>query len=360
MRRLGLNTTSRARQGGAYRPLLEEVDVKRVTSVDIARAAGVSQSTVSRALAGNSRISDETKKKIRRTAERLGYTPNEFARGLQTKRSNMVGLIMADIFNPFYPTVLDMCTQRLHAMGKQLILLSVPKGFTVDDILPSMLKYQIAGLIVTSAVLSSKMREVLADRMTKVVLFNRSLDDLSVNSVCCENTQASVEVASLLVRSGHRRLAVIGGHPNTSTHRERYAGFRSELRRHDMDLVGEDLGENTYEGGYRAAMRLLTAPERPDAIFCIADVMALGALDAARTGLGLQVPSDLSIIGFDDIPSAAWPAYNLTTVRQPIEAMVGRTLSLLFDDENFPPTALRIPGELIIRGSCNLARLPQE
>lgn len=333
--------------------------MKKITSVDVARAAGVAQSTVSRALAGDKRISDETRKKIRKTAERLGYTPNDIARSLLTKKSNMVGLIMADILNPFYPAVLEMATQRLYALGKRMMLLSVPKGFTVDDVLPSMLQSQIDGLIVTSAVLSSRMRDLLVNHNTRVVLFNRSLEDLSVNSVCCENTLASIEVASLLIRAGHRSMAVIGGHPDTSTHRERFAGFQSELRRNGLELVGEEFGENTYEGGYQAAMRLLSGPNRPDAIFCIADVMALGALDAARSGLGLQIPRDVSIVGFDDIPSAAWPAYDLTTVRQPIEAMVARTLSILFDPEDFPPVALRIPGELVIRGSCKVAENPR-
>lgn len=328
--------------------------MRRTTSVDVAREAGVSQSTVSRALAGDGRISEETKKKIRKTAERLGYTPNGIARSLQTKKTNMVGLIMADILNPFYPAVLEIYTQKLNAMGKQLLLLSVPKGSEVDDVLPSMLQYQIDGLIVTSAVLSSRMRDILHNRNTRVVLFNRSVDDFSINSVCCENRSASMEVAALLVRAGHKRLALIGGRPDTSTHRERYAGFQDELRRHGLEIIGEQFGENTYDGGYQAALKLLSGPTPPDAIFCIADVMALGALDAARSGLGLKVPRDVSIVGFDDIPSAAWPAYDLTTFRQPIEAMVGRSLSLLFDPEDFPPVAIRIPGELIIRGSANI------
>src|SRR5690554_5299217 len=102
----------------------------RVTSVDVARAAGVSQSTVSRALSDDKRISDETKKKVRKAAAILGYTPNVIARSLQTSKSNIVGLIMGDLANPFYPSVLEICTQRLHAMGKQLLLISVPKGLT--------------------------------------------------------------------------------------------------------------------------------------------------------------------------------------------------------------------------------------
>lgn len=328
--------------------------LKRVTSVDVARAAGVSQSTVSRALANDPRISEATRREIRKVADRLGYTPNEMARSLQTQKSNVIGVIMADILNPFYPAVLELLTQKIHALGRQLMLLSVPRGAEVEDMLPSMLKYQVDGIIVTSAILSSRMHDQLRNRDTRVVLFNRSVDDYSMNSVCCENFVASVEIGELLARNGHRRVAFIGGRADTSTHRERRAGFVEGLRRHGLELAGEELGENTYEGGYRAALRLLTGGTPPDAIFCIADVMAFGALDAARSRLGLSVPEDVSIIGFDDVPSAAWPAYGLTTVRQPTEAMVGKALSLLLDPEDSPPVALRIPGELIVRSSVRL------
>lgn len=329
--------------------------MKRITSVDIARAAGVSQPTVSRALAGDTRISKETRRKIIKIAEELGYTPNEIARSLQTSKSNMVGIVMADILNPFYPNVLDIYTQKLRAMGKQLLLLSVPQGEEVDDVLPAMLQYQVGGIIITSAILSSRMRDVLHNRRTRVVLFNRSLDDYSVSSVCCENRLASKEVASLLLGTGHKRLALIGGRADTSTHRERQAGFEEQLHHQGHALAGLEFGGNTYEGGYQAALRLLTGPNPPDAIFCIADVMALGALDAARFELGLSVPRDVSIVGFDDIPSAAWPSYELTTVRQPAEAMVARSLSLLFDPGDYPPVALRVPGELVVRRSVRVA-----
>ncbi|MEP7457327.1 LacI family DNA-binding transcriptional regulator [Phyllobacterium sp. SB3] len=323
----------------------------RATSVDVARAAGVSQSTVSRALSDDKRISEETKKKIRKAAERLGYTPNEIARSLQTNKTNMIGLIMADIQNPFYPTVLEVYTQKLHSMGKRLLLLSVPRGFEVDDVLPSMLQHQVDGLVVTSAVVSSKLHKILKVHKTRTVLLNRSVDDFSLNSVCCENTTASIEVASFLVREGHRRMALIGGRPDTSTHRERHQGFQSELNRHGLDIVDEEYGGNTYEGGYQAALRLFSKDIPPDAIFCISDVMALGALDALRYELKLRVPEDVSIVGFDDIPAASWPSYNLTTVRQPVEAMVGRSLAILFDPEDYPPVSIKVPGELIIRGS---------
>ena len=327
---------------------------KRVTSVDIAKAAGVSQSTVSRALANDQRISETTRREIKTLAARLGYTPNEMARSLQTQKSTMIGVIMADLQNPYYPAVLEKLTQKIHAMGRQLLLLSVPDGVSVDEMLPSMLSYQVEGIIITSAVLSSRMHDHLRDLNTPVVLYNRSVESFFINSVCCENVVASRKVADLLVRGGNSRVAFIGGHVDTSTHRERRIGLQEGLRQHGLDIVSEDVGGNSYDGGYRAALNLLSQTPRPDAIFCIADVMALGALDAARSGLGLSVPGDVSIVGFDDIPAAAWPAYDLTTVRQPSESMVGKALSLLLEPKGSPPAAVRVPGELIIRGSARL------
>lgn len=164
-----------------------------------------------------------------------------------------------------------------------------------------------------------------------------------------------MDVARRLIDAGHSRLTIIGGRPDTSTHRERYAGFQDELRSHGLELVGEEIGGNTYDGGYQAALRLMRGPIRPDAMFCIADVMALGALDAIRFELGLKVPEDVSVVGFDDIPLASWPAYNLTTFRQPVRAMVSQTLSLLFDPDDFPPMAIQVPGRLMVRGSARLA-----
>lgn len=335
---------------------------KRVTSRDVARVLGVSQSTVSRAFSADPRISEKTRKKILKTAEALGYAPNELARGLLKSKSNIIGVVMADMLNPFYPTVLDALSRRLHSLGKRMLLFSVPNDTDVDGVLPFLLQYNVEGAIITSATLSSRMAEVFRNHNTRVVLFNRAVYDHSVSSVCCENIESSAIVARLLIKAGHKRFAIIGGKPETSTHIERSRGFQRELRRAGLSLHAEEFGCNTYEGGFRSAKTLLQNKTRPDAIFCISDVMAMGALDAARSELGLSVPDDVSIVGFDDIPSAGWPSYALTTVRQPIEAMVSETLSILSEDAGYSPAvpvAVRVPGELIVRRSAKFpAQVP--
>lgn len=332
--------------------------MSKITSRDVARAAGVSQSTVSRALAGDERISSDTRERILSTAQSIGYTPNELARSLLSNKSNIVGLVMGDLLNPFYPTVLNGFVAALQKRGKRVLLFTVPPGGEVDDVLPFLLQYQVEGVIITSSALSSKMANACERNKTPVVLFNRATYKEAVCSVCCANVQASFDLTERLIEAEHDRFAIIGGRADTSTHIERKQGLEEALARHGLALVGDEMGDNTYEGGFAAALRLLRFRKRPNAIVCVSDVMAMGALDAARFELGLRVPQDLSIVGFDDIPSASWPSYQLTTVRQPIDAMIERSLALLFDPERKTKRKAvteRLPGELIVRASALIA-----
>jgi DNA-binding LacI/PurR family transcriptional regulator len=335
--------------------------MKKVTSTEVARAAGVSQSTVSRAFNREKVVSEETRARILSVAAELGYRPNELARSLISRKSNMIGIVMGDILNPFYPAVLSAFTNNLQQQGRRVLLFSVPPGHDVDEVLPQLMQYQIAGVIIASATLSSRMAETVGKSGTPVVLFNRTVYGDAVNSVCCANADGGRLVASTLLKAGHKRFGLIGGLASTSTHLERKEAFADELRRHGIDTLTEEPGGNTYEGGFQAAKTLLSARNRPDAIFCISDIMALGALDAARRELSLSVPGDVSIIGFDDIAAAAWPSYDLTTVRQPVDAMVAETIAILIDQMDSPdakPVAVRLPGQLIVRSTARVAGPP--
>ncbi len=331
--------------------------IGKVTSHEVARLAGVSQTTVSRAFNREGSVSDATLKRIRAAAEKLGYWPNELARSLISRKSNMIGIVMGDILNPFYPAVLHAFTQKLQTIGRHVLLFSVPAGADVDAVLPQMLQYQVAGVVITSATLSSRMARTIARAGTPVVLFNRTVYGNSVSSVCCANEQGAQNVARLLCEAGHRRFGIIGGRADTSTHVERRRAFVGELERHGIPEPVEASGANTYGGGFDAARRMLSAPDRPTALFCISDIMALGALDAARRELSLSVPDDVSIVGFDDIPAAAWPSYELTTVQQPVDAMVDGAIAVLLrqiEDPSVAPSVVRVPGRLIVRASARL------
>jgi DNA-binding LacI/PurR family transcriptional regulator len=332
--------------------------MKKVTSNEVARIAGVSQSTVSRAFNREGMVSEATLKRIRAAANKLGYQPNELARSLISRKSNMIGIVMGDILNPFYPAVLNAFTQRLQLLGRHVLLFGVPDGKDVDDVLPQMLQYQVAGVVITSATLSSHMAKTLGESGTPVVLFNRTVYGNAVSSVCCANEPGARHVARVLLEAGHRRFGLVGGLADTSTHIERRRAFARELQRQGIDSFAEESGSNSYEGGYAAAKHMLSLPDRPTALFCISDIMALGALDAARKELSLSVPEEVSIIGFDDIPAAAWPNYSLTTVQQPVDLMVNEAIAILqqrIEDDSAEPVSVRVPGKLIIRTSARLA-----
>jgi DNA-binding LacI/PurR family transcriptional regulator len=163
-------------------------------------------------------------------------------------------------------------------------------------------------------------------------------------------------VADLLVKAGHKRNAYIAGRANTSTNVDREKGFGARLRECDVNEWSREQGEYTHESGYVAAKRLLARVDPPDAIFAANDIMAMGVLDAARE-LGVRVPDQLSVIGFDGIPVGEWQSYSLTTIRQPIEDMIDATLKLLdtlVEKPNAKPSINMIPGTLVKRNSARL------
>jgi DNA-binding LacI/PurR family transcriptional regulator len=330
--------------------------IKRVSSIDVARVAGVSQSTVSRVFTPGVSVNDETREKVLAAAHSLGYSPDAIARSLIMRRTNIIGIVMADITNPFYPNVLDQFTHRLQAQGKQTLLFNATTGRDVDDTLPLVLQYRVDAIIITSAMLSSAMADECARHGTPVILFNRYIPNSKASAVCCDNVAGGRLVANLFLDSGHKRLAYIAGRANTSTNVDREKGFRARLREDGITDWLCEQGEYTHESGYAAARRLLTRSDPPDAIFAANDIMAMGVLDAARE-LSVRVPDQLSVIGFDGIPAGEWHAYSLTTICQPVEAMIDATLELLearIEKPNAKPVIKMIPGTLIKRSSAKL------
>ncbi len=334
------------------------VSVRKVTSVDVARLAGVNQSTVSRAFSDDRAVADETRTRVYTAARTLGYTPNLLARSLVTQRTNIVAIVMAHISSPYQPYILDKFIQELRAMGRQALVFTAGPEQEVDDVLPLALQYRVDALIVTSATLSSAGLADCARDGLPVILFNRLVAGANVSAVGCDNVAGGELVADYLIGAGHHRFAYIAGNANSSTNREREQGYFGALQAHGVAAVLHEPGEYTYESGYRAAQRLLGRPDPPDALFCASDIIALGALDCARD-CGVRVPDDLSVIGFDDIPMAGWSAYALSTVRQPVSRMIDATLAILarqLDDPTAPPVIERFPVTLVARRS---ARLPQ-
>ena len=332
-----------------------------VSSVEVAKLAGVSQATVSRVFSAATSVSPETRARVLAAARRLGYRPNAIARSLNQRSTRMIGIVLIRFMNPFYARLLQEFTAKLQGLGYWTLLLNVQNGAELEEVLPMALQYQVDGIIITSALLSSNLADECARLGTPVVLFNRYSLDTRVHAVCCDNVAGGRMVADALLDAGHARIAYIAGEPGSSTNRDREMGFCERLAERGAGLYARAGGDYTYESGYQAAVELLRMDPRPDAIFCANDLMAMAAIDAARGEMNLRIPDDLSIIGFDDIPMAAWPQYNLTTVHQPIDRMVDVTLDVLLSaigGLSEERVVRFVSPTLIVRSSARLGNLP--
>lgn len=329
---------------------------KPVTGRQLARSLGISQSTVSRAFSRTASISSEMRARVLEKAVRLKYQPNAIARSLSTRRTGIIGIVMADMTNPFYPEVLELVSRRLQEVRLRTLLFNIPPGADVDAALPLLWQYQVDGVIVTSASISTAMASERAATGRPLILFNRTVPGANVASVLCDNFGGARELADLLIDSGHRRIAFAAGRPDTSTNIDRERGFLERLAERRVPLYKRVEGRGyDYASGYRAAISM--APAKPDAIFFANDIMALGGMDALRTELGLRIPEDISVVGFDDIEMAAWPTYSLTTVQQPVRAMVDLTVQLLLrylDGSETAQITRAVPGSLIVRKSTTV------
>jgi DNA-binding LacI/PurR family transcriptional regulator len=331
----------------------------RSTSFDVAALAGVSQSAVSRAFTPGSSIAEETRQKVYEAARKLNYVPNSIASSLTTKRTNIVALIIGNMANPFYSHVLHAFSQKLQEQGRQVLIFTVDPGAESDEAILHVLKYQVDGVILTAAQLSTRMTSMCHDRGIPIVLFNRYIPGSDASGVRCDNAAGGRLIAEAFLAAGAKSFAMITGDPKGSTSQDRVRGFVERLqeegvKRSDITEVG---GQSSYEGAFNAALGIFRDKDRsrPEALFAINDIMAMGAIDALRYRLGLRIPEDLMVAGFDDIPEGRRAPYQLTTVRQPINQMIDATLSILnLDDPSSgiePGIDQPISGRLIWRNT---------
>jgi len=333
---------------------------RAITSYDVAKAAGVSQSAVSRAFSPTASIADKTRKHVMKVARELGYQPNAIARSMSSarsdtrQRSGIVGVIATRIQDPFFAHTMANFSSLLQDKGWHMLLFTVDSPEDVDDAMHSIMQFKVDGVVILSAILSEQMAKTCEANGTPVMLYNRSASGNGISSVQIDNFAGGRLAAEVLLEAGHERIAFIGGPDADETTNERERGFTEQLSQEGGGLFRRETGDFTFESGREAAARLLAMRERPDAVFCVSDVMALGVLHAARFEFDLEVPSDISIIGFDDIPSASWPGHQLTSIRQPIRRMISEAVGILIDrmeDPGLAPEIVSYPGELIVRNT---------
>ena len=330
-----------------------------VTSTEVARHAGVSQSAVSRVFTPGASVSAEMREKVTSAAKELGYWPNAIARSLITQRSKIIGIALAYLDNQYYPLVLEKLTRRLQAEGFHTMIFIAQNKQPADEIVGQFLEYQVDGVILASVSLSSHWAIACERAGVPVVLFNRSQDESDTTSVTSDNIEGGRTVARFLIAGGHKRIAYLAGWDGASTQRDREAGFVAELRAQGRSLYDRAIGDYDRSQAQRAARHLFDRPasKLPDALFVANDHMAIAASDVLRYELGLRVPEDVSVVGYDDVPEAAWPSFSLTTVRQPVNRMVESTVHVLMERieaPDRPPEQIRIEGPLIIRTSARV------
>jgi DNA-binding LacI/PurR family transcriptional regulator len=327
----------------------------RISSIDVARLSGVSQSAVSRCFTPGASISVKSREKVLKAARELNYTPNIIARSLVQKATQIIGIIMTRYKSPFYSRVLGEFILRIQEQGYKTMLLNIGNDESVGGVLSTALQYQVDGLIITSATFSSTMVESCISSQTPVVLFNRYSMHNELSAVYCDGMDGGRKAADLLLPK-HKYFACIKGEEESSTSRDRSHGFIRRLEEKGITKIPFERGDYSYESGYAAAEYLLNKKNPPDAIFCVSDLMAMGAMDAARYKFGLKIPEDISIMGFDNIEMASWSSYDLTTIRQPVTTMVNATIDQLFHSiKDGDETVIRkIKTELIQRSSTRL------
>jgi LacI family transcriptional regulator len=323
------------------------------TSHDVALEAGVSQPTVSRALRGDPRVTDATRRRVLQAADRLGYVTSDRGRSLSTRRTSRIGVVVEDLDNPFYLELLDVLHERLERADVRMIVLTPQRND--PERVERLVDGSIDGAILTTTHLDSPIPAQLRSRRFPFVLLNRTVDDPAYASCAVDNRAGAIRLAEETLRAGHRAIAAVFGPETTSTGRDREAGIRAVLAGAGVPLPAERTrrGRFTFESGHRGCAELLAARDRPTAVLCANDVVAFGAINAAR-GLGLAVPDDVSITGFDDIAMAAWEVFRLTTVRQDLRRMAETAVDLvlgLVDDPQAEPERIVLPADLVPRAT---------
>lgn len=325
----------------------------QVTAADVARAAGVSQSTVSRAFSTAPGPQPRKKAHILEVARQLGYHPNAFARALAANRSGIIALIASGLDDTFLSALLCGLVEGLQRRGLQLLVFSLDAPEQLPDITEKLHQYLIDGMIFTSAYLEAAAVETFSRLGKPIIMLNRFFPADLVRAVCCDNAAGTAAVADHLAALGRRRIALLSGSPHSYTAYSRAQGFCQRMEALGLPLAASVQVSGVrglYEAGRQAMEEMLSSSEI-DGVFCTNDMLAMGAMDAIRASGGAN---SIAVAGFDGHPSSAWPAYDLTTVVQPLDILIHasvETLCQMLEGRDDTPPCQLFPGELAVRSS---------
>ena len=296
----------------------------------VADRAGVSRSAVSRTFTAGASVSATTRHKVLAAAEALGYHVNHLARGLIQERTGIICLIVADAHTPNHARMLEALTRHLQEVNKVAMVINTSGAReSVERAVRQTLHYRADATVVLSGTPPGSLIDTCINNGQRVILINRDEYKNGPASVMVDNQHAAREAFSMFRRAGCEKFAVVSSSAGTPSLIGRETAFVAVAKAAGFDVSVVRHGATAYASGGEAAHMLLSRADRPTAVFCVTDLLALGLMDAARHAFALNIPDELCVIGFDDIPEAGWDSYRLTTFRQPIEEIAGWVVGVL-------------------------------
>jgi len=329
----------------------------KATIYDIAREAGVSIATVSQVINGKGKISEKRRAEIMEIMERLHYQPSAIAAALTGKQTYTLGLLVPDISNPYFAELARAVEDRSRQLGYSVVICSTDnKDERVERYLNLLQQKRVDGMMIGTGIDNAEILSPLLQQSIPVALIARHMPSLSVHTVTIDDILGGTLAAEHLLELGHTRVAVLSEPSKVSSSQERVRGFREALIKAGYTLEPTQIRESAADlsSAKKEALLLLREDDHPTGLFCCNDIQAIGALQAAKE-LGLRVPEDVSIIGFDNTILASVTSPPLTTVAQPIEELGHRAVDLLIEelkDERKEPQKIVLKPELVIRDSA--------
>lgn len=331
---------------------------KKLNSNDIAKLAGVSQATVSRVLSGRDKVKEATRLRVLKVIDEIGYSPNPFAQAMRTSQSHTVGVAVSRITNPIVPQILEALAENFTAFERRLVVWNTDSEGE-DGLVQAIRSGTIDGVIFTAASHQTKAMKAALDAQMPVVSFNRYLAGAACDQIVSTNFEGAAQIARYLLSHGRNRIGFVNGPLDRTTLADREAGFRQALAD-----TGRNIPPNLYaqsefapEAFRQAAIDLMASSTPPDAIACGNDLIAIGVLNGLKS-IGVKVPQDVWVTGFDGIEMTGWDVIDLTTMRQPIDVMASDAARALIDrieGRYIQPKVIEYRTEFIVRGSTTHA-----
>lgn len=304
---------------------------KFATLKDVAQKIDVSPITVSRVFNPKTRnmVKEETCKKVLAAAAELGYSPNAFAKGLISQQTNIIAVILGKEISLYYGSVLKKLIFQAQKIGKQILVFCTDPNLGLEGVIEKVYNYRVDAIIITSAATKGDIVDFDTINKIPIILFDRKTQVNTVSAIWANNYQGAQLAADLFIDRGCTNLAYISGDLNASTELERKIGFIDRLNERGIAIQHVIDGDYFYESGYRNAIELFRKTKNIDGIFCAQDIIAMGVIDALRLELKLSVPQDVSVIGFENDPMGKLPAYQLTSLKQPLDEMIENLVQII-------------------------------